>query len=66
MNEELGNSDFAEKCAKITLDEDYKDNVEEFEDKSGASTVYLIQIKVKPSGGLYNAYIVVSRCVLKV
>ncbi|CAD5232432.1 unnamed protein product [Bursaphelenchus xylophilus] len=65
MNKDVKASEYASKCAELRLDESFGNSVEEFNPISEKETPYLVKIKVQPSGGLYEAYVMMRNGTLE-
>uniref|UniRef100_A0A1I7S5N3 Sulfatase domain-containing protein n=2 Tax=Bursaphelenchus xylophilus TaxID=6326 RepID=A0A1I7S5N3_BURXY len=61
MNEQLNTSKFAGNCLELKIDEDYEYQLHEFDVGNDDEQVYRVKIRVKPSGGFYEAFFTVSK-----
>jgi hypothetical protein len=57
INQEVANSEYHDKCAKLTVDKEKtaKMEVQEFDPQEGRR-IFRASLRVQPSGGLYDAF----------
>ncbi|CAD5223161.1 unnamed protein product [Bursaphelenchus okinawaensis] len=60
MNKDVRASKYSGMCAPLTLDEGFNATVQEFEPVGNNEVPYLVKIRVQPSGGLYESYVMVK------